>query len=195
MIMKHLLYGLLALLLWGCQAPDLRLANELSYFFDRPAKLWEECLPLGNGRIGMMPDGGVEAERILLNEISMWSGSKQDADNPAASYALPTIRRLLFEGRNDEAQQLMYNTFVCKGAGSNLGDGANAAYGSYQLFGYLNLRYQYPHAEDTVSQYRRTLSLSDATTSLAFKRGNITYTREQFTSFAGDLGVIHLLAD
>ena len=101
MIMKHLLYGLLALLLWGCQAPDLRTDNEVSYFFNRPAQLWEECLPLGNGRIGMMPDGGVEAERILLNEISMWSGSKQDADNPAASYALPTIRRLLFEGRND----------------------------------------------------------------------------------------------
>lgn len=195
MIMKHLLYGLLALLLWGCQAPDLRTDNEVSYFFNRPAQLWEECLPLGNGRIGMMPDGGVEAERILLNEISMWSGSKQDADNPAASYALPTIRRLLFEGRNDEAQQLMYNTFVCKGAGSNLGDGANAAYGSYQLFGYLNLRYHYALAEDTVSNYRRTLNLSEAISSLSFKRGSVHYTREQFTSFAGDLGVIHLLAD
>ena len=195
MIMKHLLYGLLALLLWGCQAPDLRTDNEVSYFFNRPAQLWEECLPLGNGRIGMMPDGGVEAERILLNEISMWSGSKQDADNPAASYALPTIRRLLFEGRNDEAQQLMYNTFVCKGAGSNLGDGANAAYGSYQLFGYLNLRYHYALAEDTVSNYRRTLNLSEAISSLSFKRGSVHYTREQFTSFAGDIGVIHLLAD
>ena len=195
MIMKHLLYGLLALLLWGCQAPDLRTDNEVSYFFNRPAQLWEECLPLGNGRIGMMPDGGVEAERIVLNEISMWSGSKQDADNPAASYALPTIRRLLFEGRNDEAQQLMYNTFVCKGAGSNLGDGANAAYGSYQLFGYLNLRYHYALAEDTVSNYRRTLNLSEAISSLSFKRGSVHYTREQFTSFAGDIGVIHLLAD
>ena len=102
--MKHILNFLLALLLLGCQVQDFRTAQGVSYFFDRQAKQWEECLPLGNGRIGMMADGGVDSERILLNEISMWSGSKQNADNPAAAYALPQIRRLLFEGRNDEAQ-------------------------------------------------------------------------------------------
>lgn len=193
--MKHLLYFCLTLLLWGCQTPDLRTDSEVSYFFDRPAKAWEECLPLGNGRIGLMPDGGVEQERILLNEISMWSGSKQDADNPAAAAALPQIRRLLFEGRNDEAQQLMYNTFVCKGSGSNLGDGANAPYGSYQLFGYLNLRHHYAEAVDSVTDYHRSLSLSEAVGSLSFRRGNVTYKREQFASFADDLGVIHLVAD
>ena len=80
--------------------------------------MWEETFPLGNGRLGMMPDGGLEKEKVVLNEISLWSGSKQDTDNPQASYSLPAIRRLLFEGRNDEAQQLMYQTFVCKGAGS-----------------------------------------------------------------------------
>lgn len=193
--MKHILNFLLALLLLGCQVQDFRTAQGVSYFFDRQAKQWEECLPLGNGRIGMMADGGVDSERILLNEISMWSGSKQNADNPAAAYALPQIRRLLFEGRNDEAQELMYNTFVCKGAGSSLGDGADAPYGSYQLFGYLNLRYTYDNQQDSVANYRRSLSLSEATSRISFKRGQVGYEREQFASFADDLGVIHLEAD
>ena len=111
----------------SCQPrPDLKL------WYTRPAERWEETLPLGNGRIGMMPDGGIERENVVLNEISLWSGSKQDTDNPYAYYSLANIRRLLFEGRNDEAQDLMYKTFVCKGTGSNLGDGANATYGSNQ---------------------------------------------------------------
>ena len=79
-----------------------------SYHFDSPARLWEECLPLGNGRIGMMPDGGIEHENIVLNEISMWSGSKDDGMNPQAKGSLARIRQLLFEGKNAEAQQLMY---------------------------------------------------------------------------------------
>lgn len=168
--------------------------GNLSYGFDSPAEIWEESLPLGNGRIGLMPDGGVETETVLLNEISMWSGSRQDTDNPNAYRSLGQIRRLLFEGRNDEAQQLMYQSFVCKGEGSGLGDGADKPYGSYQLFGNLLFDYTYPSA-DSISDYRRMLNLEEAIASVSFRRGNVNYTREAFTSFAGDLGVIHLVAD
>ena len=156
--------------------------------------MWEECLPLGNGRLGMMPDGGLDKEQVVLNEISLWSGSKQDTDNPQASYALPTIRRLLFEGRNDEAQQLMYQTFVCKGAGSGQGDGAEVPYGSYQLLGNLEIQYQY-NSTDSVSNYRRQLNLEDAVSTTSFKRGSVTFMRESFPSFTHDVGVIHLTAD
>ena len=61
-------------------------------------------MPLGNGRLGMMPDGGVVQETIVLNDITMWSGSFQDTRNPEALKYLPEIRRLLLEGKNDEAQ-------------------------------------------------------------------------------------------
>lgn len=189
------LYLILLSFLFGCNWPDMQTGKEVSYYFDRPARIWEETLPLGNGRIGMMPDGGIERENVLLNEISLWSGSKQDTDNPYAYYSLANIRRLLFEGRNDEAQDLMYKTFICKGAGSNLGDGANAPYGSYQLFGNLVLGYTYPNESDSIAGYRRTLNLSDAIASVSFKKGNVTYQREMFASFSGDLGVIHLVAD
>ena len=60
-------------------------------YYTAPATIWEETLPLGNGRLGMMPDGGVDREHIVLNEISLWSGMEADYGNPDASRSLPAI--------------------------------------------------------------------------------------------------------
>ncbi|MDR3194715.1 MAG: glycoside hydrolase N-terminal domain-containing protein, partial [Tannerella sp.] len=168
----------------------------MAYYFDAPATLWEETFPLGNGRIGLMPDGGVEKENYVLNEISMWSGSKQNTDNPNAARSLPEIRRLLFEGKNDEAQQLMYETFVCRGEGSGRGRGYKTPYGSYQLLGNLSLSYIYREEKTAdVTGYRRELSLEEAIATVSFKKGKTSYRREAFTSFAADIAVIRLSAD
>jgi alpha-L-fucosidase 2 len=56
-------------------------------WFDQPAKSFHESLPLGNGRIGAMVFGGVNEERIVLNESLVWSGSREDADRPDAHKA------------------------------------------------------------------------------------------------------------
>ncbi|MDH6313456.1 alpha-L-fucosidase 2 [Parabacteroides sp. PFB2-10] len=180
------------IVLTGCEK---QVKPILSYHFDQPAQLWEETFPLGNGRIGLMPDGGIEQESILLNEISLWSGSMQNTDNPEAIKSLPEIRQLLFEGRNDEAQQLMYDTFVCGGQGSAHGNGAYAPYGSSQLVGYLNLDFSYPDAGAPVSEYRRSLNLEEAVSTLSFMKGDIRYNREYFTSFSEDVGIVRLTAD
>ena len=79
-------------------------------YYTTPATIWEETLPLGNGRLGMMPDGGIDKEHIVLNEISLWSGMEADYGNPEASRNLPVIQQFLFEGKNKEAQELMYNS-------------------------------------------------------------------------------------
>ena len=68
---------LLLLLYWYCWLPviwqKVKTANKIAYHFDEPARtIWEETLPLGSGGLGMMPDGGINKENILLNEISMW---------------------------------------------------------------------------------------------------------------------------
>jgi alpha-L-fucosidase 2 len=108
--------------------------------FDKPATSFHQSLPLGNGRIGAMVFGGVDEERIVLNESSVWSGSRQDADRPDAYKALPEIRRLLLEGKNVEAEALVNKNFTCRGPGSGHGSGANVPFGCYQTLGDLRLK-------------------------------------------------------
>lgn len=77
-----ILLSILSLTILGCSfSRSVERQNE-QLRFKAPARIWEETLPLGNGRLGMMPDGGVEKERIVLNEISLWSGSEADYSNP-----------------------------------------------------------------------------------------------------------------
>ena len=101
--------------------------------YDSPAKIWEATLPLGNGRLGMMPDGGIDTENIVLNDITMWSGSVENAMNLEAIDYLPEIRKLLLEGKNLEAQKMMYNHFRCNGVGSGFGKGKDIPFGCFQM--------------------------------------------------------------
>lgn len=102
-----------ALVTAACSGTD-SLDPEHTIWFDSPATMWEATLPLGNGRLGMMPDGGICEENIVLNEISLWSGCEVDYGNPDAAESLKEIRQLLLEGKNDEAQSVMYRRFVPK---------------------------------------------------------------------------------
>lgn len=164
----------------------------LCFHFDAPAQMWEETFPLGNGRIGIMPDGGINRETFILNEISLWNGSPQNSDNPEAQKSLGEIRRLLFEGKNDEAQALMYNTFTCGGSGSGGGNGAFKEYGSYQLFGRLSIDYE---EIVPVEGYRRELNLNEALASVSFISGTSSMTREVFASYSDDVAVINLKSE
>lgn len=42
--------------------------------YDRPAQYFEETLILGNGNLGASVYGGVEHEKISLNDITLWTG-------------------------------------------------------------------------------------------------------------------------
>lgn len=161
--------------------------------YDKPADTWEATLPLGNGRLGMMPDGKIEKEEIILNDISMWSGSTQDALNKEAFRFLPVIRNLLLKGKNLEAQELMHQHFRCKGKGSNLGEGLNAPYGCFQLLGKLNIRHQY--SDTTAAQdYRFELDISAAKATTCFRKNKVRFRREYFVSHANDVMLIRISA-
>ena len=112
-----------------------------SLWYDSPAASWEtEALPIGNGRIGAMIFGGVDRERIALNEESVWSGTRTDWNRPDASRHLPEIRRLLLEGRNIEAEALVNQSFTCTGGGSR--GGANGPWGCFQELGNLRIEWK-----------------------------------------------------
>lgn len=189
---------LLALVVLGACSPKTEnIVTEISplrIWFDKPATMWEETLPLGNGRLGMSIDGGVLHENIVLNEISLWSGGPQDADNPDAIKHLPEIRRLLAEGRNDEAEALMWDTFVCKGKGTGHANGADLPYGSYQMLGNLHLRFN--QGTEEVNDYVRELLLDEALARVSYTSSDgVTFTREYISSFEGDVAAIRIQAD
>lgn len=167
----------------------------LRLWYTGPAEEWTAALPLGNGRLGAMPDGGIHRDNILLNDITLWSGGPQDADREGAVAYLPQIRQLLFAGKNAEAEALVNKVFICRGEGSGHGQGANVPYGSYQLLGHLRLTFDYGGAEGTPTDYVRELSLDSAVARCHFRLGGVTYYREYFTSFADDVIMVRLWAD
>ena len=192
MAKKLLSLIILPAILMGCKRLQQPNTDEMQLLFYEPATTWEATLPLGNGRIGMMPDGGVDSELIVLNDITMWSGSEDpEALNPEALSYLPKIRRLLLEGENLQAQNMMYAHFRCGGQGSSFGNGKDAPYGCFQMLGNLNLRHIYPTG-DPVEEYQRSLSLNDAVAVTEFKKGETAYRREYFASHANDVLIIRL---
>ena len=156
---------------------------EHTLWYDEPASIWEETLPLGNGRLGMMPDGGIIDETVVLNEISLWSGSEADYSNPQAAESLPQIRELLQQGRNAEAQELMYSSFVPK----KPSDGGT--YGGYQTLG--DLKISYPLSDD-VTEYRRGLDLKTATAWTEFTLNGVQYYRKYHVSRNKDIMIIEI---
>ena len=165
-------------------------------WYDEPAVRWEEMLPLGNGRLGMMTSGDVGSEMLILNEISMWSGCERDYANPDAAESLPLIRQLLIEGKNAEAQEVMYERFVPKKAVDE------TSYGSYQVLGGAVIDFDYGVEEETaegrqvaVDSYRRQLDLRDATASVEYTKSEVTYSRKYYVDRNADVMIVEFEAD
>lgn len=169
--------------------------SEYDIFFDSPATCWEETLPLGNGRLGIMPDGGVMKENIVLNDITMWSGKVADYSNPKAKEALPEIQKLLLENKNCEAQQLVYENFTCSNNGSNWGNGAQANFGCYQTLGNIKIDYFYDEDSYDERSYIRKLDLDNAVATTEFIIDDTKFRREYFVSRHSDVAVIRIDAD
>ncbi len=165
----------------------------LTLWYEQPASVWTEALPVGNGRLGAMVFGGVEHERIQLNEDSVWSGGPQDADNREALKYLEEVRALLLQGKYTEAQALTYKTLLCKGSGSGHGNGAYEAFGSYQTLG--DLYFDFGRNREEAAAYQRNLDLDTAIASVSYRIGDTTFTREVFSSAPDQVLVMRLTAD
>src|ERR1035437_9263117 len=86
----------------------------LKLWYTHPAKQWVEALPIGNGRLGAMIFGDPVKEVIQLNENTVWAGQPNRNDNPNAKEALPEVRKLIFEGKFKEAQDMVNQKFISK---------------------------------------------------------------------------------
>lgn len=183
--MKHFKTYLaaMALALSGCQsATDSCGTTELWYA--QPAKVWMESLPIGNGRLGAMTYGGIEEEKLALNESTMWSGQYNENQNkPFWREKMNQLRKLFFEGKLSEGNRI---------AGDNL-HGNQTSFGTHLPIGDLKMQFIYP--EGKVTGYRRSLSLDEAISSVSFNSGGVNYKREYFATNPDNVLVLRLTAD
>jgi alpha-L-fucosidase 2 len=149
-------------------------------WYQSPAKVWEEALPLGNGRLGAMVFGGVADERIQLNESTLWDGYTLDPSNPESLKALPEVQKLLFEGKNNEAVKLAGKTMMGRPQGVK----------PYQSLG--ELWFDTPVLK--ASNYVRSLDLSTAVATTSYTADGVTFTREAFASPVDGLLIVHFAA-
>jgi alpha-L-fucosidase 2 len=141
-------------------------------WYDKPASQWIEALPLGNGRLGAMVYGDPAKERVVLNDITVWSGGPQsNANRPDGWKHLADIRKVIREGRYDEAERMCNQFLTCQ---------ANYDVSKYQMLGDLNFEFRNPPG--AVSDYRRWLDLETAETGVRFQAGGVSYERELFCS-------------
>ena len=164
--------------------------DDLQLRFERPAQHFTESLPLGNGRLGVMVFGNPNHDRIVLNEISMWSGGVEDPNKPDAHLYLKQIQQLLQEEKNREAQELLQKHFISAGKGSGMGNGAKVKYGCYQVFGDLLINWK-----DTLNQfsdYNRILQINEAAATTTWKRNGTEYKQEVIVSAPDQVVVIRL---
>ena len=160
-------------------SPLLR-AQGPQLWYTKPASQWGEALPIGNGQLAAMVFGGIEAERIQLNEETIYAGKRLDRVNPEAKANVPRVRKLLLEGKPMEAQALAEKTLLA----------IPLRQPPYEPLGDLRLTFE--NQGGTPSSYRRSLDLSDGLVTVEYDLDGVHYKRTSFASYPDGLIVVHL---
>lgn len=154
--------------------------KDYKLWYDAPATVWEEALPLGNGRIGAMVYGNPTQEVYQLNEETLWSGYPQDCNNPKAAEVLPLVRKAVDEGDYVKASALWK---------------ANAQ-GPYtaRYLPLANLMLSQPTEKQSKNIYR-DLNISNATATVTYEADGVKYRRTSFISYPDQVMVVKMEAD
>ena len=155
--------------------------SNLKLWYDKPAAIWNEALPLGNGRLGAMVFGDPAVERLQLNEETIWAGSPNSNAHNKSIKALPIVRQLIFDGKFDEAQDLATQDIM-----SQTNDGM-----PYQTFGSVYISFA---GHQKYTDYYRDLDISNATAKVKYKVNGVEFTREILTAFSDQVIVVKLSA-
>jgi alpha-L-fucosidase 2 len=157
-------------------APD-----QLVLWYEKPAAEWVEALPIGNGRLGAMVFGGMENERLQLNEDTLYAGGPYNPNNQEALKALPEARRLIFEGKYIEASDLIGEKMMAHPIKQM----------PYEPVGDLMLNFP---GHNTASDFRRELDLDTAIAKVSYLNNGIIFTREIFSSPVDQVIAVQLTA-
>ena len=166
----------------GCifLSTTLTFGKEYKLWYNAPATVWEEALPIGNGRIGAMVYGNPLQEVYQLNEESIWSGYPQDWNNPKAANALPQVREAVDRGDYAKASELWK---------------ANAQ-GPYtaRYLPMANLMLDQLTRGEARNLYRE-LNISNALSTVTYEADGVKCRRTSFISYPDQVMVIKIAAD
>lgn len=154
--------------------------KDYKLWYDAPATVWEEALPLGNGRIGAMVYGNPTQEVYQLNEETLWSGYPQDCNNPKAAEVLPLVRKAVDEGDYVKASALWK-------------ENAQGPYTARYL-PLANLMLSQPTEKQSKNIYR-DLNISNATATVTYEADGVKYRRTSFISYPDQVMVVKMEAD
>ena len=157
-------------------------ASNTTLWYEQPAERWVEALPLGNGRMGAMVFGGVQEERLQLNEESLWAGVPFDSYPDNFQENLKTLQDMVLAGKAAEANAFGHKTMVKK----------PTSFRSYEPL--ADLRMDFLHAAD-VTEYRRELDLIRGMATVQYKADGVAYRRDCLISAVDDVIAIRLTAD
>lgn len=153
---------------------------DLQLRYDRPAVEWTEALPLGNSIMGAMLYGSPAAECLQINNETFWSGSPHNNLNPAGLAHLDTIRALIFEGREQDADDMIARYYMTPQHGQR-----------FLSLGAVDIATGHDHT----TAYRRSLDLEDAVARVDYDADGVHYTRRALASQAHDgVVLLHLTA-
>jgi len=155
-------------------------AQEHKLWYSKPANLWLEALPVGNSKLGAMVYGGTEREEIQLNEETFWAGSPHQNVAENANKCLDEARRLIFEGKEQEAHELLEKNYFCGPHGM-----------SYLTLGSLFL--DFGHTD--VKEYKRELNLSTALNTTTYTYNNVHFKRTVFAPLDDKVVVVKIDCD
>jgi alpha-L-fucosidase 2 len=173
-----LLFAVLAVLTFCIARPAVG-ATPLRLWYDKPASMWLEALPIGNGNLGAMVFGGTTEERLQLNEGTLWAGGPREWNNPGAKDALPLIREAVSDGNYVKAWEISKQM---------MGPYTE----SFMPMG--NLYMKFTGAEHTTA-YRRELDMDSAVAVTEFTAGGVRFKRTVFASYPDRVIVVLLTAD
>ncbi len=182
--MKNYISAIGIILLFLIFSPNCKAdspVHGLKLWYGKPAEIWEEALPIGNGRLGAMIFGGISEDHIQFNEETLWTGAPHDYSHEGASQYLGKIRELIWQGKQEEAETLAMDKFMSVPLGQC----------RYQPFGDIWIKFPPP---ENVTEYRRELDLSKALCLTTFKSGTTTFSREYLASVPDQAIAIHLKA-
>lgn len=180
-IMPYVVVFLIITLVVSCAGPYVREGvTEEIIWYDRPAEIWEDALPLGNGRIGVMIFGGTSSGRIQLNDDSLWPADTGWDEPEGTPDDLNRIRELLIGGRYPEADRLMVEKFSRKDIVR-----------SHQTLGDLFVDLDH----SGISGYRRELDISRALASVSYQTEGYMVTQRAFVSDPHQAIVLEFTSD